>query len=97
MGRRKMAPAISPNKTVEGGLSGLLAGPAAAVTYTWLALPDVASDVGLGWLVALGLVLAGRGRRGRPAPACRAGASRCGPVASPLGGLGILLAGRRRR
>lgn len=58
MGRRKMAPAISPNKTVEGGLSGLLAGPAAAVTYTWLALPDVASDVGLGWLVALGLVLA---------------------------------------
>jgi len=58
MGRRKMAPAISPNKTVEGGLSGLLAGPVAAVTYTWLALPDVASDVGLGWLVVLGLVLA---------------------------------------
>jgi len=58
LGRRKMAPAISPNKTVEGGMSGLLAGPAATVTYTWLALPDIADSLGLGLLVVLGLMLA---------------------------------------
>ena len=58
MGRRKLAPAISPNKTVEGGLSGLLAGPVAAVVYTWIALPDIAADLGLGRLLVLGIVLA---------------------------------------
>jgi phosphatidate cytidylyltransferase len=58
MGRRKLAPAISPNKTVEGGLSGLVAGPAAAVVYTWIALPDIAASLGLGRLVVLGIVLA---------------------------------------
>ena len=57
MGRRKMAPAISPNKTVEGGLSGLLAGPVAAVVYTSIALPDIAASLGLGRLVVLGIVL----------------------------------------
>jgi phosphatidate cytidylyltransferase len=58
MGRRKMAPAISPNKTVEGGISGLLAGPVAAVTYTWIALPEIAASLGVGLLVLLGIVLA---------------------------------------
>ena len=58
MGRRKMAPAISPNKTVAGGMSGLLAGPAAPVTDAWLALPDIADSLGLGLLVVLGLMLA---------------------------------------
>jgi len=58
MGRRKMAPAISPNKTVEGGLSGLLAGPVAAVAYAWIALPDIAVGLGVGRLLVLGVVLA---------------------------------------
>ena len=58
LGRRKMAPAISPNKTVEGGVSGLLAGPVATVIYSWFALPDIADSMGLGLLVVLGLVLA---------------------------------------
>jgi phosphatidate cytidylyltransferase len=58
MGRRKMAPAISPNKTVEGGLSGLIAGPVAAVAYAWIALPDIAASLGLGRLLLLGVVLA---------------------------------------
>ncbi len=58
LGRRKMAPAISPNKTVEGGVSGLLAGPVATVIYSWFALPDIADSLGLGLLVVLGLVLA---------------------------------------
>ena len=58
MGRRKLAPTISPNKTVEGGLSGLLAGPVAAVVYTWIALPDIAAGLGLGRLLVLGIVLA---------------------------------------
>lgn len=58
MGRRKLAPTISPNKTVEGGLSGLLAGPVAAVVYTWIALPDIAAGLGIGRLLVLGIVLA---------------------------------------
>lgn len=58
IGRRKLAPAISPNKTVEGGLSGLLAGPLAALAYTWIALPDIAADLGVGRILVLGIVLA---------------------------------------
>lgn len=36
-GRRKLAPRISPNKTVEGALGGLLAGVAVAVLGAWFA------------------------------------------------------------
>ncbi|MCL7926453.1 MAG: phosphatidate cytidylyltransferase [marine benthic group bacterium] len=57
-GRRKMAPAISPNKTVEGGISGLLAGPFAALAWTLIALPDLAAVAGMGRIALLGLLLA---------------------------------------
>jgi phosphatidate cytidylyltransferase len=57
-GRRKMAPAISPNKTVEGGVSGLLAGPVAALAWTLIALPDLAAAAGIGRIALLGLLLA---------------------------------------
>lgn len=44
MGRRRLAPAISPNKTIEGALGGLLAGTLAAVglrQYVYTDLPLV--------------------------------------------------------
>lgn len=61
-GRRPMAPTISPNKTVAGGVSALAAGPAATVACAAL-LPPLAGDPlpGLGVVPAagLGLLLAG--------------------------------------
>ena len=44
-GRRQMSPVISPNKTVEGGVSAVLAGLIAAVLYGLWVLP-VAGGVG---------------------------------------------------
>jgi phosphatidate cytidylyltransferase len=41
MGRRKLCPNISPNKTVEGAVGGILAGLTAAVCFAFLLLPSV--------------------------------------------------------
>jgi phosphatidate cytidylyltransferase len=60
-GRRKLAPRISPGKTVEGALGGVAAGTAAALlckgTFDFL-WPELSH--GMGWLLAflLGLLLA---------------------------------------
>jgi len=53
LGRRKMAPAVSPNKTWEGAAGGQLAGLAAVVGLHY------AFDLGLDWyhVAALGLLL----------------------------------------
>ena len=56
-GKRPMAPRVSPNKTVEGGVSGLLAGPIGVLVYATLLLPDVAGRLGVGGLVALGFLV----------------------------------------
>ncbi len=60
-GRRPMAPTISPNKTVAGGVAALAAGPAAAVAYAVL-LATLAGDplpgLGPAPAAALGLLLA---------------------------------------
>lgn len=58
LGRRKMAPRISPNKTVEGGISGLLAGTVGALVYGYLLVPDLAESLGAPGLAGLGLVVA---------------------------------------
>ncbi|WP_374011947.1 phosphatidate cytidylyltransferase [Pseudoxanthomonas koreensis] len=50
LGRRKLAPSISPNKTVEGALGGVVAGLAAALGFGLLA------GAGMGQLPALALV-----------------------------------------
>jgi len=57
-GKRRLAPRISPNKTVAGGVSALAAGPVAAAVYGSLLLPAIAVDLGLIGLAALGLVIA---------------------------------------
>lgn len=53
-GHRKLAPHISPHKTVEGALGGLVGGVLGALAVRGLGLPDLplAHAVGLGLLVA---------------------------------------------
>lgn len=47
-GRRKLAPAVSPNKTVEGAAFGLLGGAViGAVAGSWLVLPELGMARGL--------------------------------------------------
>lgn len=58
LGKRKLAPVISPNKTVEGAVAALLAGPAGALLYGTAFLPGLGSSVGPGGLAALGLLIA---------------------------------------
>lgn len=55
-GRRKLAPVVSPNKTVEGAVAALLAGPLCALAYAGLLLEGWRLG-GLGAL-AFGLVVA---------------------------------------
>jgi len=58
LGRRKLAPTVSPNKTVEGLAFGIAAGPVGTVIYAAALLPDVAARLGTSWLVALGFLIA---------------------------------------
>lgn len=60
LGRRKLAPAISPGKTVEGALGGLLGGAAGALVVRQLGLPALP----LGHAVGLGLSVAALGVAG---------------------------------
>jgi len=61
-GRRKLAPLISPNKSVEGALGGVAAGGVLAVltkfTFTFLIPGDLARDIGWGAAFVFGMTLA---------------------------------------
>jgi phosphatidate cytidylyltransferase len=56
-GRRPLAPTISPKKTIEGALGGLVLAPVALVVIALWWLPRV-SPIGA-WLAGLGIVVAG--------------------------------------
>ncbi len=64
-GRRKLAPLISPNKSVEGALGGLAAGGLLAVArklvFTWFVPGDLAQDLGFGAALIFGVALASFG------------------------------------
>ncbi|MBT8461366.1 MAG: phosphatidate cytidylyltransferase [Gemmatimonadetes bacterium] len=57
-GKHKLAPIISPNKTVEGAISALVAGPLGALIYGWVVLPRLGDSLEIPGVLALGLVVA---------------------------------------
>jgi phosphatidate cytidylyltransferase len=58
LGRQKLSPVISPNKTVEGAISALIAGPLGAVLYGYALLPALGASLGVPGLLGLGLGVA---------------------------------------
>ncbi len=58
IGRRPLAPIISPNKTMEGGFAGLLAGPIAALFLARMAIPEFLA-LGSAQVALVGLLIAG--------------------------------------
>lgn len=60
LGKHRLAPAVSPKKSVEGAVGGLVASAAVTLAFGHVAWPQ-ASPV---WLVGIGLVLAGLGIAG---------------------------------
>ncbi len=58
VGRRPLAPIISPNKTMEGGLAGLVAGPIGALLLARAAIPEFA-ELGVVRVALIGLLVAG--------------------------------------
>ena len=56
VGRHPLAPIISPNKTMEGGLAGLLAGPVGALLLARVAIPELAA-LGTARVALVGLLI----------------------------------------
>lgn len=55
-GKHKLAPLVSPKKTVEGGLGGLLGGVLGMLVVKWIAEPLTAAAFSYGFCVLTGLV-----------------------------------------
>ncbi len=55
-GRHKLYPAVSPQKTVEGGIGGLVAGAIGLPLYCAYALPEIPWYIALAAAIALGVV-----------------------------------------
>ena len=56
LGKHKLAPVVSPNKTIEGALGGLAAGILAMLLYTFILDVPLKFDVSYGAAVVYGLV-----------------------------------------
>jgi phosphatidate cytidylyltransferase len=56
-GSRKLAPVVSPKKTVEGAIGGFVVAPLAGAALAQWALPEL--SIGVAGLLALGLALVG--------------------------------------
>lgn len=59
LGRHKLAPRLSPGKTIEGGIGGLAAGALAGAVFAWWFLADTSPAAGAGLGVALALLSVG--------------------------------------
>jgi phosphatidate cytidylyltransferase len=55
LGRHKLCPAVSPNKTVEGALGGLIAGLGAGVLYKYFLLPLLPWGLSLLFFLSIGI------------------------------------------
>jgi phosphatidate cytidylyltransferase len=86
-GRRKLCPSISPGKTVNGALGGLLVAALVAVSLGWFLLPGTSSLV----LLVLALVLASVGILGDLTESIIKRATGCKDSGTLLGGHGGLL------
>ncbi len=64
IGGPKMAPAISPGKTLAGGVAGLVGGMVTAVAFVPLALTPVGKGFSLGVAALMGLILAATAQLG---------------------------------
>jgi phosphatidate cytidylyltransferase len=58
LGKRRMAPLISPNKTVAGGVGGLIAGPVAGLLGLWILPLNGYRSVTVGFTLLFGLLIA---------------------------------------
>jgi phosphatidate cytidylyltransferase len=64
IGGPKLAPVMSPGKTLVGGLAGLVAGALAAVAFAAIALPPVGLAMSAGTAALIGIALATVGQLG---------------------------------
>lgn len=64
IGRRRLAPNISPNKTWEGAIAGFLTSVGAAVLFVELTRPAVGWTLPLAHIIALGAVISVGGQLG---------------------------------
>jgi phosphatidate cytidylyltransferase len=86
-GKHKLAPAISPGKTVEGLVGGLLAAAGFAALATWLFFPELPYK----WSIPLAIVLAAIGVLGDLCESAMKRGSKTKDAASILPGHGGLL------
>ena len=87
IGKNKLAPAISPGKTVEGLIGGLVAAAGGAALATWLFFPELPFK----WSIPLAIVLSAVGVLGDLVESAMKRGSKTKDAASILPGHGGFL------